>query len=181
MRCIISLVISAFIVLPGSQLSSSKSLTPATIQSRDTVQRLYGSPVSEVYRTSQSLTVTASFTSNGSLCRAHIYSANDARITDKQLNPVLDELAPKEHRGKYRIGTFMNVTCLKAVKPENSAYSSSGKPAMELSVDPCAECSGVSEDYERANITRYGNTNQYSSAWITFHQPECAELDKAHH
>ncbi len=47
--------------------------------------------------------------------------------------------------------------------------------------DPCAECSGISNDYERVNITRYGNTNQYSSVWITFHRPECKALDQAHH
>jgi hypothetical protein len=173
---------SAYIVLlAGAQSSSSKSAAPATIQNRDTVQRLYGSPVSEVYRTPQSLTITASFASNGNLCRAHLNSGVDAGITDKQLNAVLDELAPKELRGKYKIGTFLNGTCLKLVKPENSTSNSSGKPAMELAVDPCAECSGVSEDYEWVNITRYGNMNQYSSVWITFQQPECKELDKVHH
>jgi hypothetical protein len=181
MRYVIPFAMFAFIVLLVPQSSSSKSLAPATIQSRDTVQRLYGSPVSEVYRTSQNLTITASFASNGNLCRAHINSGVNAGINDTQLNAVLDELAPKEHRGKYKIGTFLNITCLKAVKPENYTSNSSGKPAMELAVDPCAECSGVSEDYERVNITKYGNTNQYSSVWITFQQPECKALDNVQH
>src|SRR5207237_37588 len=141
----------------------------------------YGNPVSEVYRTSRNLTVTASFASNGNLCRAHIESDVDGGITDTQLNAVLDELAPKDVRGEFKLGTFLNVTCLKLLKPENATSNSSGKSAMELAVDPCAECSGVSEDYERVDITKYGNTNQYSSAWITFHRPECKGLDKAHH
>lgn len=71
------------------------------------------------------------------------------------------------------MSTFLDVTCLKIQEPENS--NSSGKP--ELAVDPYAECSGVSVDYEMANITRYGNTNEYSSAQISFNQPECRSQD----
>jgi hypothetical protein len=173
---------SAFIVvLAGVQSSSSKLGTPATIQNRATVQRLYGSPVSEVYRASQNLTITASFASNGNLCRAHISSDAKTGITDTQLNAVLDKLAPEDVRGKHKFSTFLNVTCLKLLKPENSAPNSSGNPATELAVDPCMECSGVSDDYERGNITKYGNTNQYSSVQITVQRPECKALDKAHH
>jgi hypothetical protein len=160
------------------QLSSSKLGTP---QNRDTVERLYGNPVSEVYRTSQNLTITASFASNGNLCRAHIKSDVDDGITDTQLNAVLDELVPKDVRGEFKLGTFLDGTCFKTLKPENSTSNSSGKPAMVVTVDPCAECSGVSDDYERVNITKYGNTNQYSSVWITFHRPECKESNKVHH
>lgn len=178
MRRIVWLGMSAFIVfLAGIQLSSAILGTTTTIQNRDTVQQLYGSPVSEVYRTSQNLMITASFASNGNLCRAQITPHIDPGITDKQLNTVLDELAPKDIRGKYQQGTFLNITCLKLLQPKNSASSSSG----ELVVDPCTECSGVSEDYEQVTITKYGNTNQYSSVHITFLQPECQGLDKVHH
>src|ERR1700681_670601 len=112
MRFVVSFGMSALIVfLAGVQSSSSKLGTPATIQNRDTVQRLYGSPVREVYRTSENLTITASFASNGNLCRARINSDVDAGITDTHLNAVLDELAPKDVRGKFKLGTFLNVTC----------------------------------------------------------------------
>jgi len=182
MRYIVSFGISVFIVLlAGAQLSSSKLGTPAAIQNRNTIQRLYGSPVSEVYRTSQHLTITASFASNGNLCRAHITSDIDTGITDRQLSAVMNELAPKDALGKHKLSTFLDVTCLKLLKPENSASNSSGNPSSELAVDPCAECSGVSDDYEQANITKYGNTNQYSSVQVVFKQPECKELDKVHH
>jgi hypothetical protein len=156
------------------QSSSSKLETPATVQNRDKVQQLYGRPVSEVYRTAQDLRITASFASNGNLCQAHIGSEDDQGITDEQLNPILDELAPKDVRGEYKIGTFLDVTCMKLVKPENSKSNSH----EELVVDPCVTCSGVSEDYERVKITKYGNTNQYTSVHITFQRPECKELDK---
>jgi hypothetical protein len=133
-----------------------------------------------VYRTSQNLTITASFASNGNLCRAHINSAVDAGITDTQLNATLDELAPTNVRGKHKLSTFLNITCLKLLRPENSSSNSNDKPATELVVDPCSECSGLSDDYERGNITKFGNTNRYSSVQITFQRPECKGLDKEH-
>jgi hypothetical protein len=159
MRYIVWFGMSASIVfLAAVQSSSSKLGTTATVQNRETVQRLYGSPVSEVYRTAQDLMINSSFAPSGNLCRAQITSDVNARITDRQLDAVLNELVPEEVRGKYKLGTFLNITCLKS---------------GELAVDPCRECSGVSEDYERVNITKYGNTNQYSSVEIAFHRPEC--------
>ena len=182
MRHVVSLGISVFILfLAGAHPSSSKLGTLATIQHRGTVQKLYGSPVSETYRASQNLAITASFASNGTLCRAHIKSDVEVGITDKELNAVLDELAPKDVRGEFKIGTFLNVICLKYPMPEKSSPDSIEKPSMQLAVDPCEDCSGVSEDYEQVNITKYGNTNRYSSVNLNFHQPECNELDRAHH
>jgi hypothetical protein len=175
---IVSFGMSAFMVfLAVVQSISSKPETPARIQNRDTVAGLYGHPVSEVYRTPQNLKITASFASNGNLCRARIQSDN-GEVTDTQLKGVLDELAPKDVRGEFKHGTFIDGTCLKLVKPENSKSNASGKSAMKTVEDPCAECSGVSDDYERAKITKYGGTNHYSSVWITFHRPECQGLDK---
>ena len=161
--------------------SISQSGARSTFQNRDTVQKLYGSPVSEVYRTPQDLNITASFASNGNLCRAHIQSDTASGITDGQLNAVLEKLAAESVVGRHKMSTFLNVTCLKAQKTVNSTSDSGEKAAMEVAVDPCAECSGVSDDYEQANITRYGNTNEYSSVWITFRRSECKELDRARH
>lgn len=165
--------LSCVLVLALVQSSSSNPVTPARIQTRNRIQKLYGSAMSEVYRASQHLTVTASFDSAGSLCRAHIRSDIDTGITDAELDAALNELAPDSVRGKHKMSTFLDVTCIKLQKSENS--KSSGKP--ELAVDPCAECSGVSDEYERANITRYGNTNQYSSVRISLNRPECKPLD----
>lgn len=163
--------------LAGVQSGSSRQGAAETIQDRDTVQNLYGKPVSEIYRTSHDLMVTASFAANGNLCRAHITLGLNQGITDAQLNAVLDELAPEDVRGEHKLSTFLDITCLKPVKPQNSSSNSIG----ELTVDPCTECSGVSDDYERANITKYGNTNEYSSVYITLRRPECKELEEVHH
>lgn len=179
MRHIVSFGISASIMfLAVFQSSSSKLGAPSRIQNRDAVERFYGHPVSQVYRASQNLRITASFASTGNLCRAHIQSDDGFGITDTQLNAVLDDLAPEQVRGKHKLSTFLDGTCLKVLPPGNSTSSPSGKPAMELAADPCAECSGVSDDYERATITKYGNTNQYTSVRIAFRQPECKGLDK---
>jgi hypothetical protein len=32
-------------------------------------------------------------------------------MTDKEVNTVLDEIAPKNERGKYKMGTFLNLCC----------------------------------------------------------------------
>jgi hypothetical protein len=161
------------LILAVVQLSSSNSATPARIQTRNAIRKLYGTAISEDYRISHHLTATASFASGGNLCRAQIQSNVDTGITDAELDAVLNELAPDDIRGKHKMSTFLNVACLKLQQPESS--NSGGKP--ELAVDPCAQCSGVSDDYERATITRYGNTNQYSSVRISFNQPECKGLD----
>jgi hypothetical protein len=171
MRSVVSFGMATFILFFRASLSVSlEPETPATIQTRETVQRLYGGPVSEVYRTPQKLRITASFAPNGNLCQAHIGSDAGLGITDAQLNPVLDELAPKDVRGEYKMGTFLNITCLKEDAPPNS----SGK----IVIDPCIDCSGVSEDYERVKITKYGNTNQYSSVHVIVKRRECKDLDK---
>jgi hypothetical protein len=175
MRRVVSFGTPALIVfLAVVQSSSSKAGTPARIQNRGTVERLYGDPVSEVYRTSHNLKITASFASGGNLCHADISSGEGDGITDAQLDAVLDKLTPKDVLGKHKLSTFLDVTCL---KPDSSTSNSSGKPATEFAEDPCAQCSGVSDDYERANITKYGNTNQYTSVQITFRRPECKGLD----
>src|SRR5205823_2068239 len=132
-------IFTCVLILAVVQSSSSNSGALARIQTRNTIQKLYGSAISEVYRTSQHLTVIASFASGGNLCRAHIRSDVDTGITDAELDAVLNELAPDDVRGKHKMSTFLNITCLKLQKPENS--NSSGKP--ELAVDPCAQCSGV--------------------------------------
>jgi hypothetical protein len=174
MRLLISF--GMFICVPClalAQSSSSEPAVPFKIQSRSTIQKLYGNPVSEVYRTPQHLTVTASFASGGNLCRAYIQYEGGGEITEGELAAILKELAPDNVRGKHTLSTFLDVTCIKLQKPAN--LTSSGKP--EVIVDPCAECSGVSDDYERTNITKYGNTNEYSSVRVNFIRPECKGLD----
>jgi hypothetical protein len=139
-------------MVAGAILTRS-SLAPA--QSRADLRRHYGDAIGEVYRTSNHLTVTAYFDEHGNTCREHIESENRGRrMTDKEVNNVLDEIAPKDERGKYKMGTFLNVICL-----------------------PVNDCAGVSEDYERLAITKIGSTNEYRYVSILYNSAECRQLD----
>ena len=75
-------------------------------------------------------------------------------MTDKEVNAVLDEIAPKNKRGDYKMGSFLHIYC----PPDN-------------------DCAGVSEDYKRLIITKIGNTNEYRYVSILYHSVECKQLD----
>jgi hypothetical protein len=142
--------ITAGAVLAFSSLVSAQNLTD--------LRKHYGDAIGEVYRTSNQLTVTAYFDEHGNICREHIEFENRGRrITDKEVNTVLDEIAPKSDRGTFKIGTFLNIICL----PDN-------------------DCGGVREDYERLAITKIGGTNEYRYISIDYHSAECKhwEADK---
>jgi hypothetical protein len=123
-------------------------------QNRATLQQLYGSPIGGVYQTSSRLIVTPQFAPNGNLCNAYIGAAT-GRMTDGQLDPVLNELAPIQARGEHKIDDFLDRYC-----------------------GPDIECSGVSYDYAHLTITKIGNTNSYSSASITYRRRGCKALSK---
>jgi hypothetical protein len=124
-------------------------------QSRTDLRQRYGNAIGEVYRTSNRLIVIAYFDEHGNICREHIESENRGRrMTDKEVNTVLDAIVPTNERGNYKMGTFLNIICL----PDN-------------------DCAGVSEDYERLAITKIGSTNEYRYISILYHSAECRQLD----
>ena len=125
--------------------------TVASAQDRAGLKQHYGDAIGEVYRTNNSLTVTAYFDSHGNICKEHIQSENRGkRLTDEEVNGVLEDIAPKSSRGAYKIGTFLNVICL----PDN-------------------DCAGVSEDYQRLAIVKIGSTNEYRYVDVLYHLPAC--------
>jgi hypothetical protein len=122
-------------------------------QNRAALQQHYGDAVGEVYRTSNGLTVTAYFDPQGNICQEHIQSENRGkRMTDNEVNGVLDDIAPKTSRGAYKIGTFLNVICL----PDN-------------------DCAGVSEDYQKLAIVKIGDSNEYRYVDVLYHSAACHE------
>ena len=65
-------------------------------QNRTDLRQHYGNAIGEVYRTSNGLIVTVYFDEHGNICRERIESENRGnRLTDKEVNTVLDEIAPK--------------------------------------------------------------------------------------
>ena len=117
----------------------------------------YGSPVGNVYHTSSGLLIKPSFAKD-TLCSAEI-TANGRKMKDAELRAVLEELAPKEARGEYLMGTSLDDVCVKV--------DEDGKLAEAYS------CGGVSADYERLTITKWGNTDDYTSAEITYYRRGC--------
>ncbi len=142
----------------------------ANAQSSNELQKKYGAPTSETYsevyraRSSDYLTqlsasVTATYTKNKKVCRLMVelfpYSTSEIPINveadalkTKLLDEVVDELMPKEKRGKYLLGSFINLGC----------YPSDG-------------CSGTLEHYEKVSIYRNGNNHRYAT--ISWKGVEC--------
>jgi len=130
------------------------TITSVASAQNSTLRRHYGNAIGEVYRTPNRLIVTAFFDAHGDICREQIESEiRGRRMTDKDVNRVLDEIAPKNYRGNYKIGGFRNMS-----SPDNDS-------------------SGVFEDYERLTITKIGSDNEYRYVFILYHSAECAQLD----
>ena len=87
-------------------------------------------------------------------------------MKESELEAVLEELAPKDARGKFIIDTFLNYSCLET----NDAGQINGAHG----------CGGVSEDYERVTIVKWGNTNDYNSADVAYYRRGC-KTKRPHH
>ena len=123
-------------------------------QNRSTLQQLYGSPIDDAYHAPNDLKVSAQFAVDGGICEASIEAVR-GKMTDKQLDPVLDAIAPSDTRGQHKMDTFLIRNCL-----------------------PDFECAGVTSDYKHLRITKIGNTNAYSSAMIEYRRHGCKALNK---
>jgi hypothetical protein len=151
--------------IPAAAFVCLMLATLALTQSRSTLQDRYGSLVGDVHRTSKGLLIKPTFAPNESLCAAHI-TAEGRTMKEDELETVVEELAPKDARGKYIIGTFLNLSCLET----NDAGQVTGAYG----------CGGVSEDYERVTITKWGNTNDYNSADVVYYRRGC-KTKRPHH
>ena len=133
----------------------------ASAQSREELQKRYGSPVTETFTVRPSISATVSYAETGEVCEIIIHpqqltSALDYSITktmrSKALTEIIDELAPIRQRGKQLMGTFLNLTCL-----------------------PLGNCYGVMDSYERVTITRNGGDDKQRYAIIRWKGTTCRE------
>jgi hypothetical protein len=130
------------------------TLTPVVSARNNTLRQHYGNAIGEVYRTPNHLIVTAFLGAHGNVCREQIESEiMGRRMTDKEVNTVLDEIASKNGRGNYKTGGFRNLS-----SPENAS-------------------NGTFEEYERLTITKIGPDNEYRYVFIFYNSAECAQLD----
>lgn len=133
----------------------------ATAQSSSTLRQRYGQPVSETYDVRPDVIVTVTYAKTGEMCEMLIQpiketnSGKPSLLKSQTLNEVIDELVPKVQRGKYVIGSFLNITC------------------------PNDDCSGTEEDYEKVLIHKHGRIDAHRYASISWKSDACARLAKA--
>jgi len=120
-------------------------------QTSSHLRQKYGTPISETFKVRPDIIVTVRYEENGKVSEMVIEPQPDAtiiksrhkRIKSQMLQEVIDELVPPETRGKFVIGTGLNITCL----PEN-------------------DCFGAEEEYERVIIYRNGSNDEHRYATI---------------
>jgi hypothetical protein len=129
-------------------------LTSAVSANDSTLRQHYGKAIGEVYRTRNHLTVAAFFGTRGSICREQIESESTGRrMTEKEVNAVLDEIAPKSDRGNFKTSGFRNIA-----SQDNDSR-------------------GTFEAYDRLTITRIGPANEYRYVFIFYNSAECWQMD----
>jgi len=125
-------------------------------QSRDELKTKYGNAVSETFLVRPGIGVTATFSASGQIVEFLIAPQNTGLIKSRSfaenplsndlLQQIIDELVPMPIRGKYLMGTLMNVICL----PQN-------------------DCAGSKQDYERLtiyyNAAKDGGSNYAVVQW----------------
>lgn len=127
-------------------------------QTRDSLRAKYGRSTSETYDSGKGVMLTATFDDKGDTCgvlidrrsrRGHTPSSAET-LSDADANRILDDLAPTTSRGKYIIGTFLDIYCM----PDN-------------------DCFGSSQEYENLTITWIGNKDHYRYVYISYKQNDC--------
>jgi len=141
----------------------------ATAQTGSALRQKYGQPTSdiyngqpvEIYKVRPDIKVTVRYTKQGDACSmfiaplAETTNGKQSLLLSEPLDEVIDELVPKDQRGKYLMGTFLNIICL----PNN-------------------DCSGTEEDYQRVLIHKHGNTDAHPYASISWKGRACAQRTK---
>ena len=141
----------------------------ATAQTSSTLRQKYGQPTSdiydgqpvEIYKVRPGIKVTVRYTKRGVVCSMFIAPLSETTngkpslLKSQPLDDVIDELVPKDQRGKYLMGTFLHITCL----PKNDCY-------------------GTEEDYQRVLIHKHGSVDEHPYASISWKGRACAQRTK---
>jgi len=130
-----------------------------------TLREQYGQPISETYLIKPGIAAASRYGASRHVCAITVYPEHAAHPLnsrknsigdDKQIAEVLNELVPRKERGKYLMGTFLDLVCL----------SSEGD----------VDCGGVEEDWEKLTINRMGNTDALHYAAIHWKRDECKDV-----
>lgn len=132
-------------------------------QTSSTLRQKYGQPTSETYNVRADIKVTVTYAQPGEVCEmliqpiAETQNGRPSVLKLQPLKEVIDELVPKEERGKFITGSFLNIVC------------------------PNDDCGGVEEDYEKVLIHRHGSIgsiDEHRYAFIQWKTDTCARLAK---
>jgi len=130
--------------------------TVATAQTSTSLREKYGNPSSETFRVRPDINVTVTYAKTGEVCEMLIKPASEtvngkpSLLKSQPLKDVIDELVPKNERGAFIIGTFVNVVC----QPNN-------------------DCAGANESYQRLSIFSNGSTDAHRFATIRWKRDAC--------
>ncbi len=127
-------------------------------QTRDSLRAKYGRPTSETYDSGHGVMLTATFDDKGATCSILIdrrgrdggTPTSAETVSDADANRVLDDLAPVASRGKYIMGTLLDIICL----PDNN-------------------CFGSSQEYENLAITWIGNKDHFRYVYLAYKRKNC--------
>jgi hypothetical protein len=129
----------------------------ATTQLSDGLRRKYGAPVSESYLVRPGILATFNYSKDGAPCSAKVAGQTDPKFTtiatavdNDLMRTIVDELVPKNQRGKLVNSGFLNLTCVR-----------------------CDSFYGSEEDYELVTITIGGPTNEKQTASIQWVGRSC--------
>src|SRR2546421_7382147 len=93
----------------------------ANAQSREELHKKFGSSISETFAARPGVLVTVSYADSGEVCEMVIHAeplTSDLNypirktMKLKALNEMIDDLVPMSQRGPFRIGTFLNISCI---------------------------------------------------------------------
>ena len=128
-----------------------------------TLHQRYGQPVLETYLVRPGITAAARYGTSQHVCAITVYPEHPKHPlnrrensigNDKQVAEVLNELVPEKERGKYLMGTFLDLVC-----------------DGEKGVD----CGGVEEDWETVTILHMGSKDSEHYAAINWKRDECKD------
>jgi len=125
-------------------------LAGASGQDRDRLHRIYGDPIGEVFRAADDIFVTTLLSQHRNVCEVRIeHRWRGKTLTDDEVDPVLENVAPKSERGASIISVLLHGIC------------------------PTDDCAGVREDYQWLSIIKIGTNNAYKDVTVRFNRPEC--------
>jgi hypothetical protein len=132
----------------------------------ETFRKRYGKPLSETFLVRPGVVVSVAYGASGDTCDVLIVPRGSSdiflrrgsdTINYKLLEEIENELAPENIRGKYIIGTFLDITC----EPDN-------------------DCAGTQRDWKNLVMVSNAGENGARAEEIRWNRDECGPMIGIH-